>query len=165
MSGYTDWQDFAERIIRTHGVKSVLEFGLGEGTRMFLNMCDKVKSVEFLATDEHRDWLGKCKADYSEFKNWEVEPVETKDEWNPIIVDAMKRNVKGFDLIFVDPGIHCRGKMVDMLLDIAPKAIIMAHDTAQGDEDEHYGWKHIREWENKELYMIGQGTTAWFPKK
>jgi len=107
-AGMVDHKLIHERIIETYNIKSVVEFGLGDGTRTFFEFCDRVTSIEFHSPDvavadllkiSSEEWMNICKADeeFIEFKNWELVPIEV----GPKILEAEEdvtgrgpRNVK-----------------------------------------------------------------------
>lgn len=161
MNGWIDWQGPIESIFNKYQINNVLEFGLGEGTRFFLDRA-KTKSVEFMAQPSHHEWMEKCKEDFKDRKNWELEAIETTDSFNDTVKKAVERNLKGYDFAFVDCGIHCRTDILNMLFGHVP--IIAAHDTSFGHED--YGWNNIQgEGYERMDFPEGQGTSVWVKKE
>ena len=76
-----------ERIIQTYDIKSIVEFGLGMGTRTFFEFCNRVTSIEFYSPNDDladslkissEEWMNICKAneEFVKFKNWELIPIE-----------------------------------------------------------------------------------------
>lgn len=72
-------------LIKKYKCKNIIEFGCGDGTKMFLDNCNKVTSVELCTKDIHLantlkissvEWINKCKIMYKEYTNW-----------NPIIIE------------------------------------------------------------------------------
>ncbi|MEK9767530.1 MAG: hypothetical protein VW683_01305 [Betaproteobacteria bacterium] len=68
-NGYTDHAKYLLPKIQERGVKTFLEFGLGDGTQHYLNAGLQVESVE-LSFDERSDWYDKCVERYSGSPNW-----------------------------------------------------------------------------------------------
>tara|TARA_R110001592_G_scaffold6540_1_gene35134 strand:+ start:3249 stop:3896 length:648 start_codon:yes stop_codon:yes gene_type:complete len=156
---FQDHQD----IIKQYNINSVIEFGVGEGTNVFLKNCTgKITSVELLTTDYPLAELLKISTD--EWVNYSINEFKKYDNWNAVkyevqssILDAEydvtgkgnkgvirgnspssmdyiqeltnlinTLNISEYDMAFVDPGIHLRGDIVNLLFDKVN--IITAHD-------------------------------------
>lgn len=163
-NSFNDWIPFMEGVIRDRGVKTVLEFGMGEGTQTLLDLCEKVVSVELQAIPELGEWYDKCHELYSENPGWKSYLYKCKDEMNSMTRLYCGNTIKRIkpDLVFVDPGVHFRGDLVNLCMQNRVK-LIVAHDTKQGfAEDDIYGWNKI----DPEGYTSHtdnqiQGTTLW----
>lgn len=88
------WPDCLS-IINQFNVKSIIEFGCGDGTESFLNQCSKVVSVELLTSkNELSDklkissdyWCKYLSEKYKQYKHWNLIPVEISDN----IIEAEK---------------------------------------------------------------------------
>lgn len=83
-----DWCDHEHdnlELIKKYKCKNIIEFGCGFGTKLFLDNCNKVTSVEFCTKDTNLaetlkissvEWVNKCKIMYKDYENW-----------NPIIIE------------------------------------------------------------------------------
>lgn len=157
---YHDWQIPVSEVIEREKVKRVIEFGLGAGTKLFIDKCEYVVSVEFGKSDE---WVKKCMDDFKDSRNWIVKMHVCEDKFSPQIKKYIQEIVKGsdpFELAFVDPGVHFRPEIVNTLFGIVPH--ILAHDTNVGEEDYH--WSRIKKPENyteERLSGSSQGVTYW----
>lgn len=162
---FHDWTPFVEGIIRDNNIKSVLEWGMGEGTRLFLENCESVVSVELFANPELDGWYDKCVELFRDHPAWKPYLFKCVDDYNKgttkmYCASTLKR--VNPELVFVDPGVHFRGDLVQLAMKYGVKFIV-AHDTRQGfDEDDIYGWNKI----DPEGYVSHtdnqiQGTTLW----
>ncbi len=165
-SAYIDWTPFVQDLVARNGkFNKILELGLGLGTKTLLESADMVYSVELLANPEHEGWIEQMKVEYKGWDNWKPYLFKCEDAYDNKIkfqVSAHITRIKP-DLVFVDPGIHCRGDLVNLAMS-KKVPMVMAHDTKCGDEEgkDLYGWKRI----NPEGYEVtrreeGQGTTLW----
>jgi hypothetical protein len=76
---YQDHKD----IIKNYNVNSVIEFGVGEGTNVFLENCKgKVTSVELLTTDYPKAELLKISTD--EWIDYSIKQFKKYDNWNAV---------------------------------------------------------------------------------
>jgi len=149
-----------DKIFSKHEIKKVLEFGEGEGTRYLLDKCEFVCSIEVSAYPYHMDWYNTCKEKYKGYKNWKqilyrcddllikldqnaqkkkYEKIENYAHYLEEILNLGISSSDGYDLAFVDYGIHLRADMVNLLFNKVD--IIAAHDTNVGKE--LYGWDRI----------------------
>ncbi|MDH5298166.1 MAG: hypothetical protein OEV91_04035 [Desulfobulbaceae bacterium] len=179
---FTDHGQYFSKLFAVIPVKNFLEFGLGEGTRFFLDNCQRVMSVELATGPMHSPsslWFEKCQNMYANYQSWtplyhecgdslskadqiaRVEKIHpaTKDgdylhELRDLVDTIFAEN--SFDLAFVDCGIHTRGDIVNLLFDKVD--IIAAHDF--NDSPEVYGWDIIKVPSNYKMvrFSKGQGT-------
>ncbi len=181
-SGYTDHVQHFQKLFQHHKVRSFIEFGLGYGTKYFLDNCEQVTSVEILLPSQSRYWADHTISLLQGYTNWtpivrngsqnlqtanSLAAVEYKD---PALYDSsylleLKEicnelfRDKEYEVAFVDPGFHMRGDLVNELFDRVP--IIVAHDTNYAHLQ--YGWNKIYTPSNyvKIVCTEGSGTTFW----
>ena len=76
--------------IKNNNVKSIIEFGCGVGTKLFLDNCDNITSVEFYTKDKtlakslkisSDEWMLKCKEKYKKYTNWNPILIELTDKF------------------------------------------------------------------------------------
>jgi len=174
------------RLFSATAIQNVIEFGLGDGTRFFLEHAAQVKSVEIVTQRSAADgtkWFAKCREQYRAFPNWHpvfmvcddfleaadrcaierrLYPATIDDRYlkslSGIVSDVIKD--ASYDLGFVDYGLHIRGDLVNCLF--GRTRIIVAHDT--NSPAEIYGRDKIIDHPDyvKVRYSKGQGTTFWF---
>jgi len=152
-----------EDIIKQYNINSVIEFGVGEGTNVFLENCTgKITSVELYTADYDLAKLLKISTD--EWVDYSINQFKNYNNWNAVkyqvqsdiinaeydvtgkgdrgvargnapsninyivelsnLIDTL--NVSEYDMAFVDPGIHLRGDIVNLLFNKVN--IITAHD-------------------------------------
>jgi len=143
-------------------IEKFFEFGLGAGTEYFLQHCLHVTSVELSYNDDNK-WFNRCKAGYHNYENWDAHffalpenicsaerairagegatVYGTNYGYLEDLQEVVHRFVpeRAFDLVFVDPGIHLRADIVNVLFDRVK--IIVVHDTNQLPD--YYGWERI----------------------
>lgn len=165
MSAYTDWQPNFEKLFNLHKVGSILEFGLGAGTTFLLDNCKHVTSLELGEDPSIKEWCEKTREELKDRNNWDCVYHKCPDEFNKALEGYIIKFIEGkkFDMAFVDPGIHCRPEIVNLLFNKVD--IIAAHDTMHGQDAYH--WDRIKCPDNYFEYKVdhGQGTTFWFKDK
>ena len=163
--GYLDWQEHFTKLFALKKIDNMLEFGLGEGTKFLLDNCTNVTSLELLHYKTEVDWFKKSKKDYKKYKNWTPVLYECEDEWTKSLESYIKKFIKGknFDMVFVDPGIHRRPEIINLMF--GKTDIIAAHDTNQGYD--MYKWERVIKPDDytEVRYANSQGTTFWFKDK
>jgi len=177
---WTDHLPFLRRVFALRPVASCLEFGLGEGTRLLLDSCEHVTSLELASRPGHDEWFQRCLEMYRGDSNWEPilhhcgEQLREADrigeaggypiadhgylaELAEVVGRVLSR--RSYDLAFVDAGIHNRGDLVNLLFDRVP--IIAAHDT--NGLERHYGWDLVAPPASyrRVRFTEGLGTTFW----
>lgn len=181
----TDHVVHFDKLFRSYNVESLLEFGLGHGTKYLLEHCNRVTSVEILLSSQTTEWAEQMINLYSRYPHWapivqradpsfDVANTYAMGWQDPSRFDSLYRlelkricdqlfSQNAYDVVFVDPGFHFRSDLVKELFDRAP--IIVAHDTS--DANEIYGWNRIYTPSNYEKihFSQGQGTTMWVSKK
>jgi hypothetical protein len=166
-------------------VRHFLEFGLGRGTKYFLDNCDEVTSVEILVPGMSKNWYLQCLEMFEYYQNWKpsfymgsdslgkanhVRLYEGKDF---ALSDAayltelqalcdLIFSTKTYELVFVDPGIYLRGDLINMLF--GKTDIIAAHDT--NTVATLYGWDKIKVPQEYEVVKFTNrtGLTFWVKK-
>ncbi len=164
MSPMNSWQGVFDQFLPYGDFKTCLEFGLGSGTEYLIKHFDKVISLEFLALPEHEKWYKECKEKFAQHDNWEVHLFRTKDKYTKKLRDYVDSFLKMKpDLVFVDPGIHCRALLVNQCFGIINT--IVAHDTGTGHED--YRWDLLDPPSDyaRHHFEVTQGTTMWTRNK
>jgi len=95
-SGVTDHETEHTNLVKEHNIKSVIEFGCGAGTEMFLRICESVTSVELHTSDKELaqklpisddKWMNYYKGYYKDYTNWTpvligVTPSIIEAEWD-----------------------------------------------------------------------------------
>lgn len=155
MSGFLDWQDHALPYIKG---KKMVEFGLGKGTKYLLDNCEKVHSIEINLGD--REWYDICVEEYKNSPKWSVEIfLVDEDKYDKKLAKEIQDIAQGYDVAFVDPGVHFRPEVVNALF--GHVNVIIAHDTFVGEEDYH--WKRIKSPKGYKRidFTHGQGTSIW----
>ena len=184
-NGAQDWVPYFNTIFNTVQIDSVLEFGLGAGTKFLCDYVKDVVSVELSLGDYNLEWTEKTKEQLKEYDNWKLNYIQVPDEiiasnqdaidnryplkdtsYLPVLEGLVSEFLtqKEYDIIFIDPGIHNRGDIVNMAFGHAP--IVAAHDTDRTGRvlENIYGYNIVTPPENyveihkNELYC---GTTFW----
>lgn len=181
---WTDHAPHLSRVLDLRPVRSCLEFGLGEGTRLLLDRCRHVTSLELASRPVHDEWFQRCLETYRGYHHWEPilhhcgEKLREADrlgeaggypladrgyveELAQVVGRVLAR--RGYDLAFVDAGIHNRGDLVNLLFDRVP--IIAAHDT--NGLERHYGWDLVAPpaTYRRVRFTEGLGTTFWIHER
>ena len=180
-----DWVQYFERIFKKVEINSVLEFGLGLGTQFLCDNVKQVTSVELSTGDFNLEWTNKIKEILKEYNNWTLHYIDIPEEikianqnaienrypltdtsYIPVLKKLLNSYLyrKKYDIIFVDPGIHNRGDIVNLCFGKAK--IVAAHDTDRTGRiiKDIYGYnivdipKNYTEIHFNETYM---GTTFW----
>ena len=183
-----DWVPYFAKLFEYIELNSVLEFGLGLGTEFWCDNIKKVKSVELSVSDFNLEWTNKTKEKLKNYDNWECKYISLPQE----IIDANQNAIDNkyplddteylsvlenivtpfmkeyeYDIIFVDPGIHNRGDIVNFAFGYAP--IIACHDSDRTGRviKNIYGYNIVNPPENYvEIHKPERycGTTFWVDK-
>ncbi|NGX34278.1 MAG: hypothetical protein K1060chlam1_00629 [Candidatus Anoxychlamydiales bacterium] len=178
----TDHVQHFRKLFSVKKFRNVLEFGMGYGTKYFLDNCDKVTSMEFVLIPEHHKWFDICRKLYRDYPSWKIKKLETPQSLIQADFEARTRegheifsylmdlkriifqNVADntYDLIFVDTGFHPRADIINLLF--GKTKVIVAHDT--NFRYGRYGWRRIKvPSDYKEIQLIeGSGVTVWIHK-
>jgi len=162
---YTNHVKLFKDIFKNYKVENFLEFGIGYGTKFFIDNCTSVTSIELLIPiikSKCIPWYNHCKELYKNKKNWNGHThmceagiihghiLSTRDQNLPplpkyslleikeIANKYAKKNI--YDVIFIDCGIGCRSDIVNEMFNRAN--IIVAHDTQALDST--YGWNRLK---------------------
>lgn len=88
-----DHQQDHQDIIKQYNINSVIEFGVGEGTNVFLENCTgKITSVELFTTDYPKAELLKISTD--EWIDYSIKQFEKYDNWNAIKYEVQSSILK-----------------------------------------------------------------------
>lgn len=180
-----DWVQYFDRLFQTVEIDNFLEFGLGVGTEFICDHAKNVTSVELSTGDYNLQWTNQTKEQLKDYKNWTLNYVQIPDEIQKSNQDAIDhqypledlsylpflRDVvvpfmeeRDYDVIFIDPGIHNRGDIVNFAFGHAP--IIAAHDSDRTGRviPNVYGYNIVNVPENyTEIHRQDSycGTTFW----
>lgn len=76
-------------LFNKYKIKSLIEFGLGEGTKFFLDRMERVVSVELYTKDHaladqlkisNNHWMNMLSQKFSSYENWEIIPYECGED-------------------------------------------------------------------------------------
>jgi hypothetical protein len=160
--GNNDWKE-AFRIIKgKRDLNKIVEFGLGEGSKLLKKKCNYLHSIEIVVNQEQFGWADYVASELKDYgENYRQSVIEYTDTWD----DTLQAKIdevfeEEYDLAFVDSGCHCRGELVNYCLR-KNIPIVMAHDTNHGFDK--YGWDLI---DNRDLYKKvsfpdGEGTSVY----
>ena len=161
--GANDWVMPFLSSIEDRKLNKIVEFGLGVNSKYLMDNALELHSIEIVVRPEQDGWADYVRELLSE-KNSRITVIKHIDAYDDELIDKIDAVFDAdYDLAFVDSGAHCRGDLVNYCLDMGIP-IIIAHDTAHGNEA--YGWYKIEvpeEYEEK-VYNSGQGTTVWIKK-
>lgn len=181
-----DWNYYFSKIFENEKILNMIEFGLGIGTPYLADNCKYLKSVELSLGSYNLEWYEKTVDLMKNYKNWESEYIIVNEKVSNANDRAQKLkfplldtkyledlekifnlSLKGleYDFIFIDPGVHTRGDLVNMSFGKAD--IIAAHDTSRDHNrvlQNVYGYNIVNVPENYvEIYYdcTYMGTTLW----
>ena len=188
---FTDHVQHFAKLFNCTKVRSFLEFGLGEGTKFFLDHCDEVFSIDIVPENNREvkkvnsDWFLQCLDIYQSYSNWRARLYFCTDACSQ--ADEISNSMKDpalthpfylvelkilcdtwidqrYDVIFVDAGTVLRADLVNELFDRAD--IIAAHDYWEVEEGQYggvYGWGKIKAPAHyvKIFFKEGCGTVFW----
>ncbi|HEY2810830.1 MAG TPA: hypothetical protein VGJ00_05535 [Rhabdochlamydiaceae bacterium] len=184
---WTDHTACFAQLFRIQKIHSFLEFGVGQGTKFYLDHCDEVTSIELLdeAKKDNVHYYEHCLNLYHFYANWnpilytcgqainsavviaeqqKVDPAQfNADFMNEIHAICDKLFAKRcYDAAFVDCGMVARGSVVNALFDRVD--IIATHD--YNFHPDVYGWSWIKTPPHYEkiLFPEGSGTCFWIKK-
>lgn len=183
-----DWVPYIYTLLQHVELESVLEFGLGLGTEFWVDHFKKVQSVELSIGDFNKKWTDQTREKLKDYTNWDSEYISLSKKLidaNQYAIDnkyplkdtsylsELKKVVEPFmkeyeyDIIFVDPGIHNRGDIVNIAFNYAP--IVGCHDSDRTGRviKNIYGYNIVEPPENYvEIHKPERycGTTFWVDK-
>lgn len=178
---YTDHVRVFKQLFDRVEISSMVEFGLGVGTKFFLDNVDRVISIEMLCADQTDEWYNYCIELYKGYSNWSQNLFQGSSliTWanravirgedpalvNPAYLLELEQAVsialvQPVELVFVDCDVHNRGDIVNLLFNKVD--IIVAHDTKTLGKNV-YGWEKILPPANYHRFMFtkGQGIVFW----
>jgi hypothetical protein len=173
---YTDWIDIVDPTILNKNELSILEFGLGEGTKYLLDNFKYVYSYELNdnAHPEYIEWWDLSNKSYGDYSNWGRELVWYNEigfvDYNPNLPIQLTQRIDklfneyNFEVVLVDGVGHCRGDVANYILNKqAPKYVII-HDTNFNYDID--GYRRIVLPSNYEIvkYTGGEGTHIFVRK-
>lgn len=182
-----DWVEHFEKVFKTIKVNNILEFGLGLGTQFLCDNSKYVNSVELSIGDYNKTWTEKTKKILENYNNWKLNYIELPEEIIKSNQKAIEKKYPledtsylavlkeiimpfidnlNYDIIFVDPGIHNRGDIVNFCFNKCK--ILAAHDTSKNGNviENIYGYNIVKCPDNYyEIHIQnGLGTTFWINK-
>jgi hypothetical protein len=184
---YTDWIPVLE-IIQDKKETSILEFGIGAGTKALVDNFGQVFSLEIL---NDREWFDKTVDQLKDYKNYRAKYIDAPelfaahDEFTKSakpnhrgnnfqaerpakllleILEESKNSVgySDFDGFFVDAGVYLRGEIVNFVLQYKPR-FVLVHDTNGFDD---YGYNLVTSGEYAYFgFNTGDGTGLFLRKE
>jgi hypothetical protein len=177
----TDHVQHFKKLFEAANISSMIEFGVGYGTKYFLDNCGRVASCEIVLPNQSDQWFKDTVVLFQKYSNWtpilkygsvamqKANEISIQGQI-PALQDTIYLvEMKGlcnelfssqeYELAFVDPGFHMRADLVTELFGRVP--IIAAHDTSTSSEI--YGWNRIITPSNYEKFTFfkGRGVTFW----
>jgi hypothetical protein len=189
---YTDHVFAFQKLFQYKKINSFMEFGLGLGTKYFIDNCDSAISIELAVPSTAKNskyWYSKTVQMFQHHNNWtsyfhECSPLfdyyeqaskkgisPEKDtqylqEVDSIIAFALDKQTP--DVVFIDQGVHPRVDFVNKLF--GKVNVIVAHDTNPSTHFvpfSYYGYDRVIDDPRyvKITYNKGMGTTFWIKKE
>lgn len=182
-NAYTDHVEVFHHLFTKISISKMIEFGLGLGTKFFIEHVPYVVSIEIVNQDQSTIWFDDCCELYKSYSSWTPHlyhgssyltktnqiAIQTQNSLldDPQYLQEIREIVEShidstYELAFVDPGIRNRGDIVNSLFNHID--IIAAHDT--NFIPEVYGWNRIQTPENyaKISFVAGMGITFWIKR-
>lgn len=175
-----NWRPYFAWLFQAWKPGMLIEYGLGVGTGFLLDAGIPVVSVEIAVRPDHLVWWKRCLELYGDRGSW----TPVLHEASLVFCDADAKASRGGhplqdvghgaelagivtralvgrtpELIFVDPGTHIRGALVNLSL---PRALVVAaHDTNY--DPTVYGWNEVVAVDHVEVSfpLPKPGTTFW----
>jgi hypothetical protein len=187
-NGYTDHIPAFQKLFQCRKINTFLEFGLGRGTKYFIENCNKVISIELISTtstprllswylkavnmfSHHANWtpyLLRCSPLMDLYDSMASKGIVPKENFNGYLQDveticSWALGKKTIDLVFIDQGMLPRGDFVNALF--GKVNIIAAHDTNYALS--LHAYDRVKDDPNyvKIHYKKGCGTTFWVKKE
>ena len=142
---YTDWIELVELSIPNKNRLSILEFGLGEGTKYLLDNFEFVYSHELAAKPKYYD---STVQKFSKSRNWKHELVLFSDigfvDFNPdlpkVLLSGITKlfNRYKFDVVLVDGNYHVRGDIANFILNKFHPKYVIIHDINLAFKEDGY---------------------------
>ena len=164
MNVFIDWQYPFHRLFVEFMPKRILEIGVGVGTKFLVEHGKLVISLELLKDEDKRQWYDLTCEELKYKPNWSGFLLECEDKMTPEVEEwLLKYMSQGWDLIFVDPGVHFRPEIINLCFGNCK--VVAAHDTSWGEDDYHWDRVEAPEDYHKVALSSGQGTTFWTKDK
>ena len=167
---YQDWIDIVEPTLENKSKLSILEFGLGEGTKYLLEKFKFVYSYELNddAFPELIDWYHISEKDYGHNKHWGREVNWYNEigfvDYDPNLPIKLTTRIDelfskySFDAVLVDGVGHCRGDVANYILNKHMPKYVIIHDTNYAYEQDGYHRIILPEIYDTVKYSEGEGT-------
>ena len=167
---YTDWIDIVDSTLKNKNELSIIEFGLGEGTKYLLDNFKYVYSYELNdnAFPEYIQWWNKSNEDYANYKNWGRELVWYNQigfiDYDPNLPAKLTTRIdelfhkQNFDAVLIDGVGHCRGDVANYILNNHVPRYVIIHDTNYNYEVDGYGRINLPSVYSTVEYSVGEGT-------
>lgn len=167
---YTDWTEIVETTILEKDKLSILEFGLGDGTKYLVDNFKKVYSYEIIDDIDPTlaEWGAECAQKLSGYSNWEYEitnysEIDFVDYDSNLSSKLLKRIDELFDkykfeAVLVDGGYHVRGDIANYILNKFSTKYVVIHDTNYNYEVDGYGRINLPNNYSTVKYTEGEGT-------
>ncbi len=168
---YTDWIGIVESSISNKQNLSILEFGLGEGTKYLLDNFRFVYSHELI---DNPNWYHSTIQKLSQYKNWKHELILFDDigfvDYDPnlpqVLLDGITKlfNEYKFDVVLIDGQYHVRGDIADFILNkFSPKYVII-HDINFAFKEDGYERIKVPAIYKSISSNVGEGTRIFIRK-
>jgi hypothetical protein len=167
---YTDWTEIVETTVLEKDKLSILEFGLGDGTKYLVDNFKKVYSYEIIddADPSLAEWGRECVQKLNAYSNWEYEitkysEVDFVDYDSNLSSKLLNRIDELFDkykfeAVLVDGGYHVRGDIANYILNKFPTKYVVIHDTNYNYTVDGYGRINLPKNYSTVKYTEGEGT-------
>lgn len=167
---YTDWTEIVETTVLGKDKLSILEFGLGDGTKYLVDNFKKVYSYEIIddADPSLAEWGRECIQKLNTYNNWEYEITKYSEidfvDYDSNLSSKLLQRIDElfdkykFEAVLVDGGYHVRGDIANYILNkFFPKYVII-HDTNYNYEVDGYTRISLPEVYTTVKYTEGEGT-------
>lgn len=173
---YTDWIDAVDPTLKDKSKLSILEFGLGEGTKYLLDNFKFVHSYELNddAHQEYIEWWYKSNEDYKQYPNWGRELVWYSEigfiDYDPNLPMGLTNRIDelfkdhNFDAVLVDGVGHCRGDVANYILNKHMPKYVIIHDTNYNYDVDGYNRIVLPDIYETVKYTGGEGTHIFVKK-
>lgn len=167
---YTDWTEIVETTILEKDKLSILEFGLGDGTKYLVDNFKKVYSYEIIddADPTLGEWGTECAQKLSGYTNWEYEITKYSEigfvDYDSNLSSKLLKRIDElftkykFEAVLVDGGYHVRGDIANYILNKFSPDYVVIHDTNFNYEVDGYGRINLPKKYSTVKYTEGEGT-------
>ena len=167
---YTDWIDAVDVVLIDKSDLTILEFGLGDGTRYLVNTFKKVYSFEIIddADPSLKQWSAQCIDNLQYCTNWEYEVTTYSEidfvDYTPELSSKLLQRIDqlfrtyNFEAVLVDGGYHVRGDIANYILNKFHPKYVIIHDTNYNYEIDGYSRIHLPNNYTTFKYTQGEGT-------